>query len=137
MIVPKSICEDRSDDSIYHWVGFAHVLLIQMIDDVLTFLDENGELALADLKRIVRIPSIAAKKEGIEECAEMVLHGKGNPRPEEDDTRENGHVDQRITVQQDIAKLDIDARDRPSRRVTGAVAAHAGPIRVDRITRPR
>ena len=73
MIVPISICEDRSDDSIYHWVGFAHVLLIQMIDDVLTFLDENGELALADLKKIVRIPSIAAKKEGIEECAKMVL----------------------------------------------------------------
>ncbi|UCH03904.1 MAG: M20/M25/M40 family metallo-hydrolase [Candidatus Thorarchaeota archaeon] len=44
-----------------------------MIDEVLSFLDSNGERALADLKKIAGIPSIAAKNEGIEECSEMVL----------------------------------------------------------------
>ncbi|MFX1265224.1 MAG: M20/M25/M40 family metallo-hydrolase [Promethearchaeota archaeon] len=44
-----------------------------MIDEVLSFLGSNGERALADLKKIAIIPSIAAKNEGIEECSEMVL----------------------------------------------------------------
>jgi acetylornithine deacetylase/succinyl-diaminopimelate desuccinylase-like protein len=44
-----------------------------MIDDVLTFLESNGTRAIADLKKIARIPSIAAKNEGIEECSKMVL----------------------------------------------------------------
>jgi len=73
VVVPKSICEHRSDDSIYHWVGFASILLIQMISEVLTFLDENGERALADLKKIAGIPSVAAQNEGIDECSEMVF----------------------------------------------------------------
>jgi len=73
VVVPKSICEHPSDDSIYHWVGFASILLIQMISEVLTFLDENGERALADLKKIAGIPSVAAQNEGISECSEMVF----------------------------------------------------------------
>ena len=44
-----------------------------MISEVLTFLDENGERALADLKKIAGIPSVAAQNEGIDECSEMVF----------------------------------------------------------------
>ncbi len=70
--LPKSIC-GNDDGSIYQRVGFALTQLIQMIKDVLSFLDSNGERALSYLKEIARIPSIAAKNEGIQECSEMVL----------------------------------------------------------------
>ncbi|MFX0108851.1 MAG: M20/M25/M40 family metallo-hydrolase [Candidatus Hodarchaeota archaeon] len=46
-----------------------------MLEDVLEFIDNNLDNALDDLKEIVRIPSVAAKNEGLEETAE-ILRGK-------------------------------------------------------------
>jgi acetylornithine deacetylase/succinyl-diaminopimelate desuccinylase-like protein len=46
-----------------------------MMDDALEFIEQNVDNAIEDLKEIVRIPSVAAKNEGLEETAEL-LRGK-------------------------------------------------------------
>ncbi len=43
------------------------------MESVLTFIDEHLESALEDLKRLVRIPSVAAKGEHMDETAELVV----------------------------------------------------------------
>ncbi|MFW9890346.1 MAG: M20/M25/M40 family metallo-hydrolase, partial [Candidatus Thorarchaeota archaeon] len=46
-----------------------------MIEDVLDYIERNTDNAIEELKEIVRIPSVAAKSEGLDETAE-VLRGK-------------------------------------------------------------
>jgi acetylornithine deacetylase/succinyl-diaminopimelate desuccinylase-like protein len=43
-----------------------------MLSDVLSYIDDNVENALEDLKEICRIPSIAAKNQGLDETANLV-----------------------------------------------------------------
>jgi acetylornithine deacetylase/succinyl-diaminopimelate desuccinylase-like protein len=46
-----------------------------MIEDVLRYVERNTDNAIEELKEIVRIPSVAAKNEGLDEAAEF-LEGK-------------------------------------------------------------
>jgi acetylornithine deacetylase/succinyl-diaminopimelate desuccinylase-like protein len=43
-----------------------------MLDNALDFIEKNLDNALEDLKEIVRIPSVAAKNEGLDETAELL-----------------------------------------------------------------
>jgi acetylornithine deacetylase/succinyl-diaminopimelate desuccinylase-like protein len=43
-----------------------------MVREVLDYIDQNQERFLKDLERLVRQPSVAAKNEGMKECAELV-----------------------------------------------------------------
>ena len=45
-----------------------------MIEKLDKFLEQNLENALNDLKEFIRIPSVAAKNQGIEEAAEFLVH---------------------------------------------------------------
>ena len=43
-----------------------------MVQKVLDYIDQNNQRFLADLEKLVRQPSVAAKNEGMKECAELV-----------------------------------------------------------------
>lgn len=43
-----------------------------MIEPVLDYIDRNNDLFLGDLKRLIQQPSVAAKSEGMRECADLV-----------------------------------------------------------------
>ena len=43
-----------------------------MVQKVLDYIDQNYQHFLTDLERLIRQPSVAAKNEGMEECAELV-----------------------------------------------------------------
>jgi len=44
-----------------------------MVKQVLDYIDQNYERFLTDLERLIRQPSVAAKNEGMKECAELVV----------------------------------------------------------------
>jgi acetylornithine deacetylase/succinyl-diaminopimelate desuccinylase-like protein len=44
-----------------------------MIQKVLDYIDQNNQRFLSDLERLIRQPSVAAKNEGMRECAELVV----------------------------------------------------------------
>jgi acetylornithine deacetylase/succinyl-diaminopimelate desuccinylase-like protein len=43
-----------------------------MVQEVLHYIDQNHQRFLRDLERLIRQPSVAAKNEGMRECAELV-----------------------------------------------------------------